>query len=167
MTAISEWTCPVLEMQDRQVLALLREWRKNHEVIVSTNGCFDILHPGHLYTLAYAREQGTRLVVGVDTDLRVREMKGTGRPAVPLEVRTAILSYMRMVDLVVVMEDIVDFVEMIKPDIHVKGGDYVGQRMREADMIISNGGRIVLASYLPGLSTTNLLRGIRERGGFG
>lgn len=166
MPTVSKWTCPVFDVQDSQVLDLLTTWRKTHEVIVSTNGCFDILHPGHLYTLSYAREQGTRLVVGVDTDLRVQDMKGAGRPAVPLEIRTAILSYMRVVDLVVVMEDVVDFVKIIKPDVHVKGGDYVGRRMREEDMIISNGGRIILAPYLPGLSTTNVLRGIREKGGF-
>lgn len=166
MTMASAWACPVLEMQDPKVLDLVRIWRKNHEIIVSTNGCFDILHRGHLYTLGYAREQGTRLVVGVDTDLRVKEMKGEGRPVVPLEARTAILSYMRVVDLVIVMEDVVRFIEAIKPDVHVKGGDYVGRRMREEDVITANGGRIILAPYLPGLSTTNLLRGIREKCGF-
>lgn len=165
MTSLPGWACPVLELRDPKVPKLLDQWRVAHDIIVSTNGCFDILHRGHLYTLGFAREQGTRLVVGVDTDLRVREMKGQGRPAVPLETRAAILSHIRMVDLVIVMEDVVEFVEEINPSVHVKGGDYLGRQMREEEVINANGGRIVLAPFIPGLSTTNLLNGIKERCG--
>ena len=148
------------------------EQAKAHgKTVVFTNGCFDILHIGHVRYLQDARALGDLLIVGVNSDDSVRRLKGPDRPVVPEFERVEILSALECVDYVSIFsEDTpVDLILAIKPDIHVKGGDYRPEDLPEADAVRSVGGRIEIVSYTStnteGRSTTNLIGKIVERHG--
>lgn len=131
------------------------------KTLVFTNGCFDILHRGHVTYLQFAREQGDALCVGLNSDASVRRAKGPTRPVVNQEDRAIVLSALRCVDYVVVFDEDEprDLIAAILPDVLVKGRDwahYVSGR----DVVEANGGRVVLADMVPGLSTTNIVRRI-------
>ena len=134
--------------------------------LVFTNGCFDILHRGHVTYLAFAREQGDALCVGLNSDASVRRAKGPTRPVVPQEDRAIVLSSLRCVDYVVVFDEDEprDLIAAILPDVLVKGRDwahYVSGR----DIVEAHGGRVVLADMVEGRSTTAILRKAKEGGG--
>ena len=129
--------------------------------LVFTNGCFDILHVGHATYLAWARAQGDALVVAVNTDASVRRNKGPKRPIVSEDNRAKLLACLRFVDYVVLFDEDEpkDLIAKILPDVLVKGKDwahYVSGR----DVVEANGGRVVLADMVPGLSTTNVIERI-------
>ncbi len=134
--------------------------------IVFTNGCFDLLHVGHVDLLARARLLGDCLFVGLNGDESVHLLKGPGRPVVAEQDRAAVLASMRAVDVVVVFPELTAerLVEAIRPDIYVKGGDWdTGQKIApEAAVVASYGGRVVYLPYQTGRSTTRLLAQIRE-----
>lgn len=131
--------------------------------LVFTNGCFDILHRGHVTYLAFAREQGDALCVGLNSDASVRRAKGPTRPVVPQEDRAIVLSALRCVDYVVIFDEDEprDLIAAILPDVLVKGRDwahYVSGR----DIVEAHGGRVVLADMVEGRSTTAILRKAKE-----
>lgn len=133
--------------------------RKNGERIVFTNGCFDILHAGHVHYLQQARALGDRLIVAVNSDESVRRLKGGGRPCNTLDKRMKVLAALRPVDWVVPFsEDTPErLLRIIRPDVLVKGGDYSIDRIKGADFVRSYGGEVRVVDYLPGNSTTALL----------
>ena len=139
----------------------IQRWRNTNppKRVVFTNGCFDLLHLGHLRTLLAARKEGDALVVGVNSDASVRRLKGEKRPLNPERERAALLAAMECVDIVVIFEEDTPLrvIETLKPDVHVKGGDYREEDLPEAPVIRSYGGEIVLAKLLPGHSTTELV----------
>lgn len=139
-------------------LAQVARWRAGGERIATTNGCFDLVHAGHVSGLQFARAQADRLVVLLNSDASVRTLKGADRPHVPFEQRAAVLAAMRPVDLVVALDDADPrrLLEQLRPDVHCKGADYAGQRLIEADVVEQHGGVIALAPLVPGLSTTAL-----------
>jgi glycerol-3-phosphate cytidylyltransferase len=145
----------------RKILARAAAARRQGKKIVTTNGCFDILHPGHLAYLSQARKLGGLLIVGVNSDASVRANKEKGRPINSEETRAAMLAGLAAVDYVFVFDekDPKAFLRKIKPDIHVKGGDYRG-RILEEDVVEENGGRVRLLKLVPGASTTALIRKI-------
>ena len=131
--------------------------------LVFTNGCFDLLHAGHTTYLKFAREQGDALCIGLNSDASVRRNKGPLRPIVPQEYRARLLACLRFVDYVVVFdeEEPRDLIAAILPDVLVKGRDwahYVSGR----DVVEANGGRVVLADMVEGLSTTAIIGKIRD-----
>jgi D-beta-D-heptose 7-phosphate kinase/D-beta-D-heptose 1-phosphate adenosyltransferase len=133
------------------------------KTLVFTNGCFDILHRGHVTYLQFAREQGDALCVGLNSDASVRRAKGPTRPVVNQEDRAIVLSALRCVDYVVVFDEDEprDLIAAILPDVLVKGRDwahYVSGR----DVVEANGGRVVLADMVEGLSTTNIIGKVLE-----
>jgi rfaE bifunctional protein nucleotidyltransferase chain/domain len=138
--------------------------RAEGKTIVSTNGCFDIIHAGHVACIEIAKGYGDFLVVGVNTDESVRRLKGPGRPVNPLDERMLVLAGLRAVDVVCSFPDdtSVPFVRAIGPDVHVKGGDYAVEDMPEAKAVAEVGGRIELAPLIGGRSTTNLLDKIND-----
>jgi len=143
------------------ILARVKAARRQGKRIVTTNGCFDILHPGHLAYLSQARGLGDLLIVGVNSDQSVRRNKEKGRPINSEATRTAMLAGLSAVDYVFVFgqKDPRPFLKRIKPDIHVKGGDYRG-RILEQDVVEQNGGKVKLLKLVPGVSTTALIRKI-------
>ena len=132
-----------------------------------TNGCFDLLHAGHVNYLEAAREQGDALLVGVNSDAAVRELKGPGRPVNSESDRALVVAALQSVDAVFIFleRDAVQFLEKVQPDIYVKGGDYTLDTMNQDErrLIERQGGRVVLLGHVPGKSTTNLLKKIFEK----
>ncbi len=137
--------------------------RAEGKKIVFTNGCFDIIHLGHLRYLEFAKAQGDFLVVGLNSDSSVRKLKGNTRPIVPELERAELLLGLKPVDAVVIFDEDepVQLISEILPDILVKGEDwahYVSGR----DIVEANGGKVVLAKFVEGKSTTNIIKKIKE-----
>ncbi|MCP4327574.1 MAG: D-glycero-beta-D-manno-heptose-7-phosphate kinase [Alphaproteobacteria bacterium] len=132
-------------------------WREDGHRIGFTNGCFDLLHPGHIALLAQARGACDRLIVGLNTDASARRLKGAGRPIQGEMARGAVLASLANVDQVVLFEEDTPMalIEAIKPDILIKGADYTRDQVVGGDFVESYGGRVVLAKLVPGHSTTN------------
>jgi D-beta-D-heptose 7-phosphate kinase / D-beta-D-heptose 1-phosphate adenosyltransferase len=152
----------VIELEP--LLETLAAARREGEQIVATNGCFDILHPGHIHYLKQARELGDRLVVLVNSDSSVERLKGPGRPVNPLETRMAMLAALECVDWVIAFDSDTpkELICRILPDILVKGGDY--KRVEDIaghDCVLANGGAVKLLGFVDGFSTTEMIRTIR------
>jgi D-beta-D-heptose 7-phosphate kinase/D-beta-D-heptose 1-phosphate adenosyltransferase len=126
--------------------------------VVFTNGCFDLLHVGHIRYLKEARQQGDLLIVGVNDDQSTRRLKGRGRPYMGQEDRAEILASLNCVDLVVVFSEQTAerLVESLRPDVYVKGGDYTVEELPEAKIVTEYGGEVYLARLVPNCSTTDL-----------
>jgi len=145
------------------LLVLRQRWKSDGRVVVWTNGCFDILHVGHISCLEEARRFGDLLVVGVNTDSAVRALKGRGRPVFPLEERMRMLSALEATDYVVAFEGKTPerAIADLKPDVHVKGSNYAvldGPPMPEREIVESYGGRVEFVPLLEGHSTSAILR---------
>lgn len=138
--------------------------RTEKKIIVFTNGCFDILHAGHVRYLQAARELGDCLIVGLNSDASVSRLKGPERPINPEADRAEVLSGLHAVDYIVIFDEptAAELIRLIQPDIYVKGGDYSLKQLPEADLVSKYGGRIVLVPEVPGRSTTNLIRRIHN-----
>lgn len=136
---------------------------------VFTNGCFDILHAGHVRYLAAAKALGDRLIVGLNSDRSVKSFKGADRPINCQDDRAEVLAALAAVDYVVIFDDRTaeDLVAEIKPDIYVKGGDYRLEDLPEARIVASYGGRTVLVPEVPGRSSSNIIGKIKETASFG
>jgi D-beta-D-heptose 7-phosphate kinase/D-beta-D-heptose 1-phosphate adenosyltransferase len=144
--------------------AHLLDWRKQGLRIGFTNGCFDILHPGHVKVLTAARGACDRLVVGLNSDASVKRLKGEGRPVQDERARSEVLAALEAVDLVVIFEEDtpLNLITQIKPSVLVKGGDYAREQVIGHEIVAANGGEIVLVDILEGFSTTSLVRRARE-----
>jgi len=147
----------------------LSQWRNKqrqagHRLVV-TNGCFDVLHAGHVTYLEAARNQGDALLVGVNSDAAVRGLKGPGRPVNSEHDRALVVAALQCVDAVFIFRerDAVRFLEAVQPDIYVKGGDYTIETINQDErrLIEKAGGKIVLLAHVPGKSTTALLEKLR------
>jgi len=138
--------------------------KRNGKRVVFTNGCFDLLHLGHLWCLEKARSFGDALVVGINNDTSVRELKGEGRPAIPANERAEILSALEFVDGVVIFDELTPLrvISSLLPDVLVKGGDWRPDQIVGREEVEAAGGRVEVIPFLPGHSTTNILRKIRE-----
>ncbi|OVE76315.1 hypothetical protein BVX97_01400 [bacterium E08(2017)] len=139
--------------------------KEQGQQLVFTNGCFDILHPGHLDYLNFARQQGDALVLGLNSDASVSRNKGDSRPIVPQEERAFVVAGLECIDYVVIFDEDepAALIEEILPDVLVKGEDwahYVSGR----DVVEANGGKVVLAPLVEGKSTTNIIEKIKETG---
>jgi D-beta-D-heptose 7-phosphate kinase / D-beta-D-heptose 1-phosphate adenosyltransferase len=143
----------------------LLEWREDGLRIGFTNGCFDILHPGHVKVLTAARGACDRLIVGLNSDASVRRLKGEGRPVQDERARAEVLAALEAVDLVVVFEEDTPtrLITQIRPSVLVKGGDYTREQVVGHEIVEAHGGRVMLVDVLPGFSTTSLVN--RARGG--
>jgi len=131
--------------------------------VVFTNGCFDMLHPGHIWQLLQAKRHGDFLVVGLNSDDSVRRIKGSGRPLTPQLERGLMLAALRPVDLVLIFEEDtpLELIEAVRPDVLVKGADYEEDEIIGAPFVRSIGGVIVRVPMLEGFSTTSFIRRIR------
>ncbi|HXB43133.1 MAG TPA: D-glycero-beta-D-manno-heptose 1-phosphate adenylyltransferase [Puia sp.] len=145
-----------------ELLKQINRWRLLRHTIAFTNGCFDILHPGHIASLSKAAEQADLLIVGVNADESVRKLKGAPRPVSDQQSRALILASLLMVDAVVIFEEDtpLNLINAILPDVLVKGGDYTIEEIVGAKEVIANGGRVVINPIVPGFSTSGLIKKI-------
>ena len=145
------------------VAAALVRHRECGERIVFTNGCFDLLHAGHLEGLRQARALGDCLVVGVNSDESVRHLKGVDRPFVPLSERLELLRAIRWVDHVVPFDGdtAAELITSLRPDVYAKGADWRNREMPEAEAARAVGGKVVFLELVPGCSTTDIVARIR------
>ena len=134
------------------------------ECVVFTNGCYDILHPGHLYLLSEAKKLGDKLIVAINSDKGVRGLKGNGRPILSQEQRASVLSHIECVDFVVVFNELTPLfvIKAIRPDVLVKGQDWKENKVIGRDVIESYGGRVVRVAIIPELSTSTLISRIKS-----
>lgn len=128
--------------------------------IVFTNGCFDVLHPGHIYCLMEASLRGDFLIVGINSDDSVRRLKGANRPIISEDERALMLAALACVDAVVIFEEDtpVSLIRLLRPDIHIKGGDYAEKQIPEREEVESYGGKVEFVELRPGWSTTSFLK---------
>jgi rfaE bifunctional protein nucleotidyltransferase chain/domain len=140
------------------------EWRREGHRITLANGCFDVLHVGHVRYLRGAKEFGGRLVVGVNADDTVRALKGEGRPRMPAAERAEILAALADVDAVIIFPeaDVRALVRDIRPDLHAKGTDYTAESVPERDTVVECGGRVAIVGDPKDHSTTDMLRRWKE-----
>jgi D-beta-D-heptose 7-phosphate kinase/D-beta-D-heptose 1-phosphate adenosyltransferase len=162
MNAPFSSTAKLVVMNPKEYRNIIETWHNANISIVSTNGCFDILHPGHIETLEYARSLGQLLIVGIDTDENVRKLKGAGRPIMGFTDRARVIAALSAVDLVIPIEDVVTFVRMVSPTYHVKGGDYGDKDLIERETVENLGGTVVCAPFYEGLSTTKIITKIHS-----
>ncbi len=157
-------------MEPRKIVAieelrrLLEPVRSAGKRIVFTNGCFDLLHVGHVRCLSRARALGDLLVVGLNSDGSVAKIKGSGRPLVPQAERAEVLAALGFVDYVVVFEEETprELIAAIKPDVLVKGGDWKVEEVVGRDLVEARGGKVVIVPFEGGHSTTDLVARIRR-----
>jgi D-glycero-beta-D-manno-heptose 1-phosphate adenylyltransferase len=143
------------------------EWRRDGEQIVLTNGCFDLLHVGHIRYLRGAKALGGKLIVAINSDGSVQQLKGAGRPAMPAAERTEILAALSDVDAVVIFDepDVRALIREIRPDVQAKGTDYTRENVPERDEVTAYGGRVEIVGDPKNHSTTDLLAQLRPRSG--
>ncbi|MHB1178286.1 MAG: D-glycero-beta-D-manno-heptose 1-phosphate adenylyltransferase [Daejeonella sp.] len=147
-----------------QLKAMLNIWRLLEKRIVFTNGCFDLLHPGHIDYLAKAADLGDKLVIGLNSDRSASRLKGPGRPITDEHSRSLILASFSFVDALVLFDEQtpLELIKWIRPDILVKGGDYTVDQIVGAEIVLQNGGQVKTLEYLPGYSTTLIEQKIRS-----
>ena len=148
-----------------EMLAERQRLRATGETLVFTNGCFDLIHPGHVRYLRDARALGDRLVVAVNADATVAKLKGETRPLTPLDERMEVLAALAVVDYVVSFEEETPagIIEAILPDVLVKGGDWTPDKIVGRDTVEAAGGRVLSLPFAPGFSTTSLLERVVTR----
>ncbi len=141
------------------------QWKLMEKKIAFTNGVFDILHPGHIFSLSEAAREGDYLVVGLNADASVKRLKGESRPVNNQESRALLLASLLMVDAVVIFEEDtpLELISAILPDVIVKGGDYTVEQVAGGKEVIANGGRVVINPILAGFSTTSIIARMKEQ----
>jgi len=141
-------------------------WRASGERIVFTNGCFDILHYGHLHYLAHARDLGDRLVIGLNSGDSVRRLKGPSRPINDEDTRAHLLAALEVVDAVVFFDEDtpLELIKAAMPDVLVKGGDWKPEQIIGSDVVSANGGQVLSLPFVEGYSTTNIEKKIKASG---
>jgi rfaE bifunctional protein nucleotidyltransferase chain/domain len=133
--------------------------------LILANGCFDLLHVGHIRYLAGAKALGGELLVAVNSDTQVRNLKGDGRPAMPQAERAEIVAALRFVDAVTIFDEstVEEIIRMVRPDFHAKGTDYTSETVPERDIVREFGGQVAIVGDPKDHSTTSLLNTLRER----
>ncbi len=142
----------------------VKQWQSKGYTVVFTNGCFDILHYGHIHYLAEARDLGHKLVVGLNSAASVKRLKGEHRPINDEATRQALLAALSMIDMVVVFEEDTPYnlIKTLVPNILVKGGDWSPSQIVGSDVVLANGGMVKSLPFIEGYSTTNIEAKIRS-----
>lgn len=162
MKQIEEIKNKIYTLEDLQYR--VKEWTKENKKIVFTNGCFDIIHQGHIDYLAKAKDLGDILIIGLNTDLSVSSIKGNSRPIQDQESRAIILASMQFVDAIVYFSNPTPYelIKAIQPDVLVKGADYKPEEIVGYDIVKAKKGEIITLTYLEGYSTTNIITKIHS-----
>ena len=148
------------------LMAAVSGWRFKGLSVAFTNGCFDILHEGHIFSLSQAASEAELLIVGVNSDASTKRLKGDERPINNEQSRALLLASLAIVDAVVIFEEDtpLNLISTILPDVLVKGGDYTIEQIIGAKEVVANGGRVVINSIVQGFSTTGIIEKIRRLG---
>lgn len=146
----------------QKAASLVREWHKNGEKLVFTNGCFDLLHKGHVDYLYRASMLGDRMIIGVNTDQSVSRIKGPARPIQDQSSRALLLAGFFFVDAIILFDEDtpLELIRTLKPDVLVKGKDYQAADIVGADLVLQNGGRVETLDFIEGYSTSAIIRKI-------
>jgi D-beta-D-heptose 7-phosphate kinase/D-beta-D-heptose 1-phosphate adenosyltransferase len=141
----------------------VKDWKKQGKKVVFTNGVFDLLHKGHIFSLSQAAKEGDKLIIGLNSDSSVKKLKGETRPINDQDARALLLAALTMIDAVVIFEEDtpLNLITSILPDVLVKGGDYTIDEIAGAKEVIENGGKVVINPILDGFSTTAIINAIR------
>ncbi|AEE51380.1 D-glycero-beta-D-manno-heptose 1-phosphate adenylyltransferase [Haliscomenobacter hydrossis] len=144
--------------------AIVQQWQKQGETVVFTNGCFDLLHYGHLHYLAQARDLGQRLVLGLNSAGSVCRLKGPHRPINDERTRSWQMASLAFIDAVVVFEEDTpwELLQVLQPDILVKGGDYAPETIVGAEIVLARGGKVLTLPFIEGYSTTAIEQKIKN-----
>jgi len=148
----------------KEIVFQVNRWKLLSKTISFTNGCFDILHPGHIASLSDAARESDFLIVGLNSDGSANRLKGAGRPVMDENSRALMLASLVMVDAVVIFEEDtpLELIELVRPDVLVKGGDYTIEQIVGAKEVIDAGGRVVINPIVAGFSTTGIIGKIRS-----
>jgi rfaE bifunctional protein nucleotidyltransferase chain/domain len=143
----------------------LRQHRRQGKKIAFTNGCFDILHLGHVRYLQDAKKKDRILIVGLNSDASVKKIKGPGRPLNSQKARAEVLAALACVDFVTIFNEATPqkLIEAVGPDVLIKGADWKGKTVAGADVVKKNGGRVEFVRYVPSYSTTGIIRSMKSR----
>jgi rfaE bifunctional protein nucleotidyltransferase chain/domain len=143
----------------KSILTQIEVLKGQGKKIVSTNGCFDLLHRGHVTYLEAAKNLGDVLVVGINSDQSVKKLKGEGRPVNKAQDRAFVLSALRCVDFVFIFDEDtpIEFLKILKPHVHAKGGDYEAEKLPEYPILKGFGAEVAIISFVDGYSTTEIL----------
>ncbi|MEN9701875.1 MAG: hypothetical protein RIR55_1212 [Bacteroidota bacterium] len=144
--------------------ALISSWKVTGKKVAFTNGCFDILHQGHLFSIAQAAKEADYLVLGLNADASIKRLKGPERPINNTESRALVMANLVLVDAVVVFEEDTPYelITTLMPDVLVKGGDYTIETIIGAKEVIANGGKVIINPIVEGFSTTNIIEKIKK-----
>ncbi len=147
-----------------EAAALVEQWQKSGEKVVFTNGCFDIIHRGHVEYLSRAADFGQHLIIGLNTDASVTRLKGENRPLVDQESRAILLAALQFVDAVVYFDEDTpyDLIKAVHPDILVKGSDYNVEDIVGYDIVTGRGGSVETIDFVEGFSTTDIINRIKK-----
>ncbi len=147
-----------------EIAGVAAQARQSGKSVVFTNGCFDLLHRGHVHILRQAKAAGDVLIVGINSDRSVETIKGPTRPILPENDRIELIAAMEMVDYVVLFDepDPYQLIAAIKPNVLAKGGDWSADKIIGADIVERDGGRVAVIPYLKGFSTTEIIERIRK-----
>ncbi|MBN8676156.1 MAG: D-glycero-beta-D-manno-heptose 1-phosphate adenylyltransferase [Chitinophagales bacterium] len=151
-------------MTTPQLIQRVSQWRLTGKTIAFTNGVFDILHQGHIFSLSQAAKEADILIIGLNADASVKRLKGDSRPVNNQESRALLLASLQIVDAVVLFEEDtpLQLISSILPDVLIKGGDYTVEQIAGAKEVVANGGRVVINPILEGFSTTGIIEQIRK-----
>jgi rfaE bifunctional protein nucleotidyltransferase chain/domain len=154
------------KIMDREGIRLLaKQWRAEGNKLVFTNGCFDLLHFGHLHYLSEARDLGDKLIVGINSEASVKRLKGPTRPINDESTRFHLLAALVFVDAVVPFEEDTPFelIQAVSPQVLVKGGDWQPEQIVGSDLVLAAGGKVLSLPFVEGYSTTNIEQTILDR----
>lgn len=145
-----------------QLIKIINDIKKTKKKIIATSGCFDIIHAGHIQYLEEAKSRGDVLIILLNSDFSVKKIKGKFRPIVPQDERAIVISGLGSVDYVCIFEETTPcrMLELLKPDIFIKGGDYSSKNIPEKEVMDKNGGRIEFVSLIDKCSSTNIIKKI-------
>lgn len=152
----------IFDSLDTKCLRKIEDWKKKNKKIVFTNGCFDIIHSGHIKYLYEAKKLGEKLIIGLNSDNSVRKLKGESRPVNSQESRAEVLAFMGDVDMVIVFDQDtpIELIKSILPDVLVKGGDWKINQIVGSDIVLNNNGLVKSLSFIEGFSTTSIIEKI-------
>lgn len=143
---------------------VLQKWKSDKEKIVFTNGCFDLIHLGHVDSLLKSANLGTKLIIGLNSDESVMALKGKGRPILNLEARTTLLAAFEFVDAIIIFSEETPekLISLIIPDVLVKGNEYAIHEIAGHKTVLQNGGQVTTLELVPGVSTTEMINKIKN-----
>ena len=147
-----------------ELLEQSKVWKNNGEKIVFTNGCFDLVHRGHVELLANTADLGDKLVIGLNSDSSIKNLKGKNRPIIDENSRAILLASLQFIDAIVLFSEATPYqlIEAILPDILAKGGDYKVEEITGHELVLRNGGEVILVPFIDGFSTTNIINKIKQ-----